>query len=100
MSRSSQHIVIVGGASGLGRELIHEASRKGHRIAFLDINDARAKQLGPELAESNIEYMYQHCDTRHAEECRRATDTIVQRWGHIAIVLQSAAVASEGSVAP
>jgi|SRR5699024_799683 len=98
MSRTNQHVVIVGGASGLGRELLIEASRKGHRIAFLDINDTRAKQLGHEFAESNIEYIYQHCDIRHEEECRRALERISQRWGHIDIIIQAAGVASAGLV--
>lgn len=98
MSRIVRHIVIVGGASGLGRELLLEASRKGYRIAFFDIDDIRAKQLGHEFAEQNIEYIYQHCDIRHEDECRRALERVVQRWGHIDIVVQAAGVASAGLV--
>src|SRR5690625_1914905 len=94
MSRHSQHIVVIGGASGLGRELVLEASHKGHRIAFLDINDIRAKQLGQTLADNNVEYIYQHCDIREEEACRRALERIAHRWGHIDMVIQAAGVAS------
>ncbi len=98
MSRHSQHIVVIGGASGLGRELVLEASHKGHRIAFLDINDIRAKQLGQTLADNNVEYIYQHCDIREEEACRRALERIAHRWGHIDMVIQAAGVASAGLV--
>lgn len=98
MSRKGRHIVVVGGASGLGRELLLEAHRKGYRIAFLDINTARAKQLAHEFSENNVEYIFQQCDIRHEDECRRALERIMQRWGHIDIVVQAAGVASAGLV--
>lgn len=98
MSRSSRILVVAGGASGLGREIVLLAAQKGYRVAILDTHEARAKQLCAHLANDKHEHFFARCDIRSEQECRRAITRIIQRWGHIDILLQAAGVASAGLV--
>lgn len=98
MSRNSRIILVAGGASGLGKELVLIAAEKGYRVAIIDTNEARAKQLCTKLADDNIEHFFIRCDIRSEHECRRAVNRILQRWGHIDLLIQSAGVATSGLV--
>lgn len=98
MSRSSRILVVVGGASGLGKEIVLLAAQKGYRVAILDTHEARAKQLCSHLAEEKQEHFFVRCDVRSEQDCRRAIARIVQRWGHIDVLFQAAGVATSGLV--
>lgn len=96
--RTTKHIIIAGGASGLGREMVLQAVKNGYRVAFFDINDNRGKQLSAELTDDNVDHIYIRCDIRLEEQCRRAVEKVIQRWGRVDIAVQAAGVASAGLV--
>lgn len=46
---TSRVAVVTGGASGMGEATCHELSRRGHRVAVLDINDQAAQRVAEDL---------------------------------------------------
>src|SRR5699024_4965801 len=98
MSRSSRILVVAGGASGLGKEIVLLAAQKGYGVDIHDTNEARAKQRCEHLADEEQVHFFVRCDIHSEQDCRRAIGSIVQRWGHIDVLFQAAGIATSGLV--
>lgn len=69
-SLTDKHIVITGGASGIGAELVQCFLAQGGFVSFLDIDDDSAQALIAEHGASRL--AYQHCDIRDIDALRGA----------------------------
>lgn len=61
-SLKDRHVVITGGATGIGEGLVTGFARQGARVTFCDIQDDEAKALSERLAGSAHKPAYHHCD--------------------------------------
>jgi NAD(P)-dependent dehydrogenase (short-subunit alcohol dehydrogenase family) len=61
-SLKDRHVVITGGATGIGEGLVTGFARQGARVSFCDIQDAEAQALVERLAGSVHTPAYYHCD--------------------------------------
>ena len=57
-----KHVVITGGASGIGEGLVTAFARQGARVSFCDIQDDAGKALADKLADCAHKPAYGHCD--------------------------------------
>jgi NAD(P)-dependent dehydrogenase (short-subunit alcohol dehydrogenase family) len=67
-SLTGRGVLITGGASGIGAELVRGFFHQGARVAFLDIDDAAGEALAAELPG----VIYRHCDLRDIAALREA----------------------------
>jgi NAD(P)-dependent dehydrogenase (short-subunit alcohol dehydrogenase family) len=93
-------VVVTGGASNIGRGIVHEYAREGARIVLNDIDEPQAKKVRDEamdLGASAVELAISDLTTVHG-----AAATIglaVDRWGGIDVVVNNAGWSVPGFVA-
>jgi NAD(P)-dependent dehydrogenase (short-subunit alcohol dehydrogenase family) len=61
-SLKDRHVVITGGATGIGEGLVTAFAAQGARVSFCDIQDAEAQALVGKLAGSAHKPAYHRCD--------------------------------------
>jgi len=61
-SLKGKHVVVTGGASGIGGALVAAFARQGARVQFLDILDEESQALAAELADVQFPPVYHRCD--------------------------------------
>jgi NAD(P)-dependent dehydrogenase (short-subunit alcohol dehydrogenase family) len=83
-------VLITGGASGIGAELVRHFARNGARVAFLDIQDAPAEAQVQELASSAHPPRYAHCDLTDIEALRRVIAKVHDDQGPITALVNNA----------
>src|SRR5262245_15453053 len=84
---SDQRILVIGGSSGVGREVGLAASRAGARVAFAA---RRRGRLDPHVAEAGGSARAVVCDVTAAGDCARAvTETASALGGIDALVYAS-----------
>ncbi len=97
-------VLVTGGATGLGRCIVHEFGRMGCRVAFCWIpmpgRDVESYALLTEaaLAHGNHEVMSRRCDVRDREQVERLVAEVVERWGGIHYLINNAGIAHDGAL--
>ena len=67
-SLKNRHVVITGGASGIGAGLVVAFARQGARVTFLDILESEGHTLTESLADTPAPPVFQRCDLKNLEE--------------------------------
>ncbi|HEY0424398.1 MAG TPA: SDR family oxidoreductase [Rhodopila sp.] len=85
-------VLVTGGASGIGAEEVTQFARQGAKVAFLDVSDDAARQLGDTLGgESLPRPHYVHCDLKDIPAVQAAIAEIAGRLGPITVLVNNAA---------
>ena len=72
--------LITGAANGFGREFLKEASRRGMRIAALDIEKEEVEAAAEEArALGAAEIFTIQADVTRVEDCERAVDEVMEK---------------------
>jgi D-xylose 1-dehydrogenase len=79
-------VLITGGASGIGAEMVAQFSAQGSRVAFLDFDDVHGKQLA-ELSGA----LFLHCDLRDIAALRAAVAEAAAQLGPVTVLVNNAA---------
>ncbi|WP_137176202.1 SDR family NAD(P)-dependent oxidoreductase [Massilia sp. HP4] len=86
-----KRVVITGGGSGIGSELVAAFAGQGARVWFLDIADAAAQALVATQAGSVHVPRFVHCDLTDLDALAASFAAIEQEAGGIDILLNNAA---------
>jgi rhamnose utilization protein RhaD (predicted bifunctional aldolase and dehydrogenase)/NAD(P)-dependent dehydrogenase (short-subunit alcohol dehydrogenase family) len=86
--------LIVGGASGIGREVAHLAATRGAHVFVADLNTEGAAQVAMELASvTSLEFTgSSQVDIRSRESIRKVLDAAALQFGGIDILINTAAI--------
>ena len=86
--------VIIGGASGIGREVALLLARKGAHVVIADFDQPGAKQVAQEAANSSASEFVAHTrvDLSSAASLAQATDFAISQFGGIDILVNTAAI--------
>lgn len=98
LSLENKVAVVTGAASGIGRGIAMRLAEMGAKVAALDIDEEKGKQVVTEIQASGGEALFIRCDVRHSAACHQATDAINQKWGRIDILCNCAGIAIRKSV--
>lgn len=98
LSLEGKVAVVTGAASGIGRGIASRLAEMGAKVAALDIDEEKGKQVASEIRANGGEALFINCDIRHAAACHQATDAINQKWGKIDILCNCAGIAIRKSV--
>jgi D-xylose 1-dehydrogenase len=89
-SLAGRVVLITGGASGIGAEMVRQFARNGARVAFLDIQDEAAQALVADLAQSPHAPRFLHCDLTDIPALRGAIDEVRAVLGPITVLVNNA----------
>lgn len=82
---------VTGGASGLGEEFVRQLVGQGARVAFVDIDAERGKDLRDELAAQGAKVWFKRADVRDIPELKAAIDAAAAELGTILVLVNNAA---------
>jgi NAD(P)-dependent dehydrogenase (short-subunit alcohol dehydrogenase family) len=83
--------LVTGGASGIGAETSRVYAREGAKVAIADINDNAGRGIAKEIGDAAF---YAHLDTRFEDEWNAVVKQVVDTYGRLDILVNSAGVAS------
>lgn len=84
-------VLITGGASGIGAGFVEHFARQGARVAFLDVDDAGARQVLEQLTDVSHAPVYLHCDLTDVAALQATIAAARARIGPIAVLVNNAA---------
>ena len=87
-SLQDKSVLISGGASGIGAEMVRAFAAQGARVGFLDLDSAGGTELAAN-ADGTVEF--ECCDLRDIEAMRLAIGALRSRIGPIQVLINSAA---------
>ncbi|MHB1126717.1 MAG: 3-hydroxyacyl-CoA dehydrogenase [Bacillota bacterium] len=87
--------LITGGASGLGEATARKLVAAGGKAAILDLNEERGSQL---VAELGADAIYVPADVVDAESVQRAINKVVEVFGGLHILVNSAGIGTPEKV--
>ncbi len=96
--------VVTGGATGLGRAIVHEFGRLGCRVAFCWVpmqgRDVESMALLTEaaLGHAGTDVFACRCDVRRRDEVERFVAAVVERWGGVHFLVNNAGIAHDGAL--
>lgn len=88
-SLADRHVLITGGAGGIGAEMVRAFAAQGSRVSFLDRDEAAAARL---LGEPGVQgARFQPCDVRDVTALRAAVAEIERAQGGVDVLVNNAA---------
>jgi NAD(P)-dependent dehydrogenase (short-subunit alcohol dehydrogenase family) len=90
-SLAGRVVLITGGASGIGAEMVGQFAQNGARVAFLDIQDEAARALVADLAAPCPHApRFLHCDVTDIAALRAVIDEVRAALGPITVLVNNA----------
>lgn len=90
--------LITGGASGIGRATVELFAKEGAAVVVADINTELGKQVEREIQQAGGRAVFVACDVTRAEDCQRAVQTAVERFGRLDILFNNAGIVRRADV--
>lgn len=90
-SLKDRSVLVTGGASGIGREIVKAFAAQGSRVSFVDIDETGGAALRDELAGSGAAIAFEPCDLRDIDALKRAFAALAERQGAPLVLVNNAA---------
>ena len=87
-SLKGRRVVVSGGASGIGAEIVRAFAAQGARVGFLDIDEAAGGALAGELGEG---VAFEPCDLRDIPALQASIARLAERHGPAEVLVNNAA---------
>ena len=84
-------VLISGGASGIGEELVRAFAANGAKVAFLDVQEDAAHALTGALADAKHTPLFLHCDVTKTDELKAAIEEARKQLGPANVLVNNAA---------
>ena len=91
MNVAGRHIVVTGGASGIGRAFVERLRRREARVWVLDRDEEQLAELRAALGEVDFPRLVP-CDVGRPEQVERAVGEIAEVAGGIDVLVNNAGV--------
>jgi NAD(P)-dependent dehydrogenase (short-subunit alcohol dehydrogenase family) len=90
--------LITGGTSGIGTATAIRFAGEGAAVAITGRNSERGEQVVQDIVANGGEALYMRSDVRISEDCRKAVDQTLERFGKIDVLFNNAGVFHPKSV--
>jgi NAD(P)-dependent dehydrogenase (short-subunit alcohol dehydrogenase family) len=90
-SLSGRIVLVTGGASGIGADMVRAFAANGARIAFIDILADAGRRLASDLAGGAHRPLFLDCDLTDVAALREAIAETKRRLGPVAVLVNNAA---------
>jgi NAD(P)-dependent dehydrogenase (short-subunit alcohol dehydrogenase family) len=84
-------VLVTGGGSGIGEEIVRQFARQGSRVTFLDINVEASEALVRSLAGESLAVKFRKCDLTDIAALRATIAATEKEAGPITILINNAA---------
>ena len=95
---SNRKVIITGGSSGIGKEVVKIFAENKAKIAIFDVNDTEGIELTNELNKSGSEIRYWHVDVRDSNQVSGGVIAAEQWLEGIDILINLAGILSGASI--
>lgn len=83
-------VIVTGGASGIGAEVVRAFAEQGSKVGFVDLDAARGQALADELSPDATVH-FEACDLRDIDELKAAFARIEAEHGPSGVLVNNAA---------
>jgi D-xylose 1-dehydrogenase len=90
-SLKDKSILVTGGASGIGADIVRAFAGQGAKTAFVDFDIPNGEALANELSSSGARVLFEPCDLRDIAALRRAFGAIAAAHGAVQVLVNNAA---------
>ena len=85
-------VVVTGGASGIGEQIVREFARQGAQVAFLDVqNEAAARLVTQIRADGHAEAYFQQCDLTDLNAVGECIRGLIGKFKTVDVLVNNAA---------
>jgi len=91
-----KHALVTGAASGIGRAIALRLAQEGARLYLLDIDEPRLAGVVREARGLGVDAVGRRCDVSERAQIDASIDAILERWGHLDLLVNNAGVAYYG----
>lgn len=84
--------LVTGGGSGIGRATCMQLAAEGGRVAVIDVDEARARQVAESIGPAGDRSLALMADVGVSAHIRRSVDSVVTQWGRIDVLVNNAAM--------
>jgi NAD(P)-dependent dehydrogenase (short-subunit alcohol dehydrogenase family) len=84
-------VIVTGGASGIGMEMVRAFAGQEARVAFLDFDVDAGEQLAAQLQAERMHVRFEPCDLRDIDALRRAVAAVGEAHGPARVLVNNAA---------
>ncbi|MCY0854087.1 SDR family NAD(P)-dependent oxidoreductase [Cupriavidus sp. D39] len=89
-SLKEESVVITGGGSGIGAEMVDAFARQGAHVHFIDVCEEDARQLQDTLAAEGLHTVFHLCDLRDVGATTAVFERITDARGPIGVLVNNA----------
>lgn len=90
-SLSGKSVLVSGGASGIGAEMVRAFAAQGSRVGFLDFDEAGSRKLAEELTRDGARVVHEFCDLRDIAATQAAIAALAEANGPATVLVNNAA---------
>ena len=84
--------LITGATSGIGRATALLFAREGAAVALTGRNETRGREVAAEIESAGGRAIFLRSDVRSADDCRRAVEEALRRFGRLDVLFNNAGV--------
>lgn len=92
MKLKNEHILVTGGAAGIGAAIVLDAVQEGAKVSFCDINVPAGEKYAEELTTRGFQVFFHQADVGNFESLNAAHDAMVDHFGPVTGVVNNAGV--------
>jgi NAD(P)-dependent dehydrogenase (short-subunit alcohol dehydrogenase family) len=92
MRLANKVALITGGTSGIGEATAVLFAKEGAKVAITGRNEERGPAVAARIQQEGGLAIFIRTDVRHSDECRRAVETVLTRFGRLDILFNNAGV--------
>ncbi|MDH3712933.1 MAG: SDR family oxidoreductase [Gammaproteobacteria bacterium] len=90
-SLAERVVVVTGGASGIGEQIVRGFVEQNAKVGFVDIDAERGARLCKELGDAGASICFAHCDLREIEQLKSAFAELEAALGPATVLVNNAA---------
>ncbi|MBL4600471.1 MAG: SDR family oxidoreductase [Rhizobiaceae bacterium] len=90
-SLEGKTVIITGGASGIGAEIVRAFAAQNARIGFVDLDKENSQKVADEISKLGVDIAYEICDLRDIDALRTAFKNLTEKLGTATILVNNAA---------
>jgi len=90
-----QHVIVTGGAKGVGAATCRTFLANGYKVSILDIDTIAGNQLEQELGDSS---QFLPCDVSKSIEVKESIAIAIEKFGEVEVLVNNAGIQLYGSI--